>query len=72
MSIINNEEINYSGRWVQRVPKHLHQKLANTAKSQGVSLNMLVATMLAEGIVRTDTSSTYSHSNSFQNKKRVD
>ena len=41
---------NYSGQWRMRVPKHLHAALALHAKEEGVSLNMLAATLLAEGI----------------------
>jgi antitoxin HicB len=37
-----------SGKWVQRVPRTLHQLLATTAKSEGVSLNQLVTSMLSE------------------------
>lgn len=40
----------YSGQWRIRVPKHLHAALAFRAKEEGVSLNMLAATLLAEGI----------------------
>ncbi len=40
----------YSGKWVQRVPKSLHMKLANQAKREGVSLNALATTLLAEGL----------------------
>jgi len=40
----------YSGRWVQRVPKSLHMKLSAEAKREGVSLNTLAATLLAEGL----------------------
>ncbi len=39
-----------SGRFVQRVPKSLHARLASRARSEGVSMNTLVATMLAEGL----------------------
>ncbi len=42
----------YSGKWVQRVPKTLHRRLAEQAKREGVSLNTLAATILAEGIAR--------------------
>ncbi len=42
--------INYSGQWRIRVPKRLHAALALQAKKEGVSLNMLAATLLAEGI----------------------
>lgn len=37
-----------SGKWVQRVPRSLHQRLAKAAKSEGVSLNQLVTSMLSE------------------------
>ena len=40
----------YSGQWRIRVPKHLHAQLAFFAKQEGVSLNMLAATLLAEGV----------------------
>jgi antitoxin HicB len=40
----------YSGQWRQRVPKSLHAALAHRASLEGVSLNVLVTTMLAEGL----------------------
>jgi antitoxin HicB len=40
----------FSGRWLMRVPKGLHQRLAEQAKAEGVSLNTLAATLLAEGL----------------------
>lgn len=42
--------MNYSGQWRVRVPKHLHAALVFQAKEEGVSLNLLTATLLAEGI----------------------
>jgi antitoxin HicB len=42
----------YSGKWVQRVPKTLHRRLASQAKREGVSLNTLAATLLAEGVAQ--------------------
>lgn len=39
-----------SGKFVQRVPKSLHSRLAAYARSEGVSMNTLVATMLAENL----------------------
>lgn len=42
----------YGGQWRQRVPKSLHAALARRADREGVSLNMLVTTLLAEGIGR--------------------
>ena len=46
----------YSGRFVQRVPKHLHANLARRAKLEGVSMNTLVTTMLASAIGEADVS----------------
>ena len=40
----------YSGQWRLRVPKSLHAALALRAKQEGVSLNLLAATILAEGL----------------------
>lgn len=46
-----------SGQWRQRVPKSLHTRLVERARREGVSLNSLVATLLAEGIGRKETES---------------
>ena len=40
----------YSGQWRIRLPKSLHAALALRAKHEGVSLNMLAATLLARGL----------------------
>ncbi len=40
----------YSGKFIQRVPKSLHARLAVRAKQEGVSMNMLVTAFLAEGL----------------------
>ena len=40
----------FSGQWRLRIPKSLHAALTLRAKQEGVSLNMLAATLLAEGI----------------------
>ncbi len=40
----------YSGKWVQRVPRGLHMRLADQAKREGVSLNLFVTALLAEGL----------------------
>ncbi len=40
----------YSGQFVQRIPKSLHRQLAERAKTEGVSLNQLAATLLAQGL----------------------
>ncbi len=45
----------YSGQFVQRIPKSLHMRLAKRAQSEGVSLNQLTSTLLAQGLeLRTD------------------
>lgn len=41
-----------SGKFVQRVPKSLHRQLIDSAKSEGVSLNTLVVSLVAEGLGR--------------------
>ena len=41
-----------SGRFVTRLPKSVHAKLAERAKSEGVSLNTLVLAFVAEGLGR--------------------
>ncbi len=40
----------YSGKWVLRTPRTLHKRLAERAKVEGVSLNMLAVSLLAEGL----------------------
>lgn len=42
----------YSGQWRQRAPKSIHAELAKRAKQEGVSINALVSTYIAEGLVR--------------------
>jgi len=39
-----------SGKFVTRVPKTIHAQLSARAKSEGVSLNTLVLTFIAEGL----------------------
>ncbi len=41
-----------SGKWVQRVPKSIHIRLVAKAEEEGVSLNQLVITLLAEALGR--------------------
>lgn len=43
-----------SGRFVTRLPKSVHAKLAERAKTEGVSLNTLVLSFIAEGLGRKD------------------
>ncbi|MDF1827812.1 MAG: type II toxin-antitoxin system HicB family antitoxin [Legionellaceae bacterium] len=40
----------YSGQWRMRAPKSLHAALAARAKEEGVSLNTLTITLLAQGL----------------------
>ncbi len=40
----------YSGKFVQRIPKSLHARLALRAKREGVSMNSLVTSLLSEGL----------------------
>lgn len=39
-----------SGKFITRVPRSLHAKLSARAKSEGVSMNALVSTVLAESM----------------------
>jgi len=39
-----------SGQWRQRVPKSLHARLTARAEREGVSLNTLVTTLIAQGL----------------------
>lgn len=41
-----------SGRFVQRVPRSLHRQLVDEAKTEGVSINTLVVSLVAEGLDR--------------------
>lgn len=45
-----------SGQWRQRVPRSLHARLVARAQQEGVSLNTLVTTMIAEGLGRKESS----------------
>ena len=40
----------YSGKFVVRLPKSLHRRLAETAANEGVSLNQYVLSILAGGL----------------------
>ena len=39
-------DVNYSGKFLMRVPKRLHAELAHAARAQGVSLNQYVLYLL--------------------------
>lgn len=41
-----------SGKFVTRVPKSIHAQLTTRARQEGVSLNTLVLTLIAEGLGR--------------------
>jgi antitoxin HicB len=41
-----------SGKFIARVPKTIHAQLANRAKAEGVSLNAIVLTFIAQGLGR--------------------
>lgn len=45
----------YSGKFMQRVPKSIHARLATRAKQEGISMNSLVTAMLAESLGRRET-----------------
>jgi antitoxin HicB len=45
-----------SGQWRQRVPRSLHARLVFRAQQEGVSLNTLVTTLIAEGLGRKEPS----------------
>ena len=43
-----------SGKFVARVPKTVHAQLATRARAEGVSLNALVLTFIAQGLGRVE------------------
>ena len=45
----DRSDVNYSGKFLMRVPKRLHAELAHAAKGQGVSLNQYVLYLLTKG-----------------------
>lgn len=47
-----DHQSSYSGKWVQRVPKSIHARIASLANREGVSINSLVASFIAEGLGR--------------------
>ena len=44
----------YSGRFVIRMPKSLHARLAQRARHEGVSMNTLIVSLLSEGLAKRD------------------
>jgi len=51
---IPRSDEDYSGRFLTRIPKHLHRRLAEQARREGVSLNQYVETILATFSVKPD------------------
>jgi predicted RNase H-like HicB family nuclease len=45
-----SDDSQFSGKWVIRTPKSIHHRLVDMAKREGVSLNMLTVSLLAEGL----------------------
>lgn len=45
-------EERYSGKFTVRVPPYLHERLVRAAEDQGVSLNTLIQTSMAEAVER--------------------
>lgn len=45
-------EVEYSGRFLTRVPKSLHQRLAEEAEREGTSINRLMIQLLSEALER--------------------
>jgi len=46
-----------SGKFMTRIPKSLHTRLISRAKQEGVSMNALVASFIAESLGRKDAKS---------------
>ncbi len=44
------QPVTASGQWRQRVPRSLHARLVVRAREEGVSLNTLVTSLIAEGL----------------------
>jgi antitoxin HicB len=47
---LGHDKTQFSGQWRQRVPRSLHAALTKRAQGEGVSLNMLVTALLADGL----------------------
>jgi antitoxin HicB len=47
-----SDDQQFSGKWVVRTPRSIHHRLVEMAKREGVSLNTLTVTLLAEGVGR--------------------
>jgi predicted RNase H-like HicB family nuclease len=47
-----SELADVSGKFVQRIPKSLHARLQSRARQEGVSINTLAVSYIAEGLAR--------------------
>jgi len=45
----------HSGKFIQRVPKSIHARLVMRAKQEGISMNSLVLSILAESLGKRET-----------------
>ncbi len=45
----------YTGSWMQRFPEALHVRIKHVAEQQGISMNMLINILIAEGLTRRET-----------------
>ncbi len=43
----SNQEVEYSGKYLLRMPKKLHKDLSVTAEEEGISLNLLLVNLLS-------------------------
>lgn len=50
-----------SGRFVQRIPRSLHVRLAARAKHEGVSMNALVTSFIAESLGKKEAINKFQH-----------
>lgn len=45
-----SDDSQFSGKWVVRTPRSIHHRLVDMAKREGISLNTLTVSLLAEGL----------------------
>jgi antitoxin HicB len=45
-----SDDSQFSGKWVVRTPRSIHHRLVDLAKREGISLNTLAVSLLAEGL----------------------
>jgi antitoxin HicB len=45
-----SDDSQFSGKWIVRTPRSIHHRLVDMAKREGVSLNTLAVSLLAEGL----------------------